>query len=239
MARKFPNSRSILLDCERRCNLRCLFDDADAPPPGDGPIPSVKREDCEPGEGIFRTGDRSEAIVVIRFGLVKLVDYSPTGSERILLLAGRGNAIGLDALLNKPMRHDAVSIRPTSICRIPVRSLEQLAATRPDLHLRLMSFWQDSLAFAEQSLSGFSCGPTPARIARLILFRAAIEKSRKTDEITLLHRQDMAAILGVSPENISRAIAKLKREKSLRKLKRDVYQCNLARMRELATGSCE
>ncbi len=195
---------------------------------------TVRHRNFDPGQRIFSSGETPAAIVSIRSGLVKLVDCSPHGAERVVLLAGRGNAVGLEALLGQPMQHDAVAIRPTGICWVPILLLQQLALRDPQLHQRLMSFWRDNLDFAAQGLSRFSVGPTPARIARLIVFRAAIEKSRNPDEITMLSRQDMAAILGVAPENISRAVGQFRRAKLLRKLKRDVYLCDLETMQAIA-----
>ena len=132
------------------------------------------------------------------------------------------------------MPHDAVALRPTRICRVPVALLRQIAETEPQLYLRLMSFWQRNLAYAQSCISQFSTGPIQARIARLILFRANIEGKRKPNEITLLNRQDMAAVLGVSQENISRCIAGFSRAKILRKIKRNVYFCDLPNLRDLA-----
>jgi CRP-like cAMP-binding protein len=195
---------------------------------------TIRHRDFDPGQRIFSRGDTPAGIVVIRSGLLKVFECSPHGAERIVLLAGRGNAVGLEALLGQPLQHDAVAIRPTAICWIPVTLLQQVGLIDPGLHQRLMSFWRDNLDFAAQSLARFSVGPTPARIARLIVFRAAIEKARKHDEITMLSRQDMAAILGVAPENISRVIGQFRRAKLLRKLKRDVYMCDLARMQAIA-----
>lgn len=227
------------MECRLICNLHCLFE---SPPDFcrfshlTDLLKTVKHKDFDAGQHVFVRGEEPGGIVSIRSGLLKLVDYSASGTERILLLAGRGNAVGLEGLLDQPMQHDAIAIRPTSICWVPSALLQQLALRDSALHRQLMSFWKDSLSFAERSLAGFSVGPTPARIARLILFRAAIEKSRNSSEITLLSRQDMAAILGVSPENVSRAIAQFRRDKLLRKLRRDVYLCDMDSIRTVAEG---
>jgi CRP-like cAMP-binding protein len=232
-----PNGEARSENCTVRCDLHCLF--------GYKPvieqfshladlIATVKHRKFEPKQRIFSIGDQPGAIVSIRSGLLKLADCVANGVERIVLLAGRGNAVGLEALLNQPMQHDAVAIRPTGICWVPLHLLQELSLRDANLHRCLMAFWQVNLDFAAQSLARFSVGPLSARIARLIAFRAAIEKSRNPGEITLLGRQDMAAILGVAPENVSRAIADFKRAKLLRKIKRDVYQCDLARICALA-----
>ncbi|WP_162560222.1 Crp/Fnr family transcriptional regulator [Methylotetracoccus oryzae] len=197
------------------------------------PTATVKYREVVAGESVFRSTDNPQAIVIIRSGLVKVIDYSEGGTERIMLLAGRGSAVGLEAVLGQPMRYGAVAIRSAQICRIPVAVLATLGSTDAGVYRQLMSLWQANLEFADRSLSRYSSGPIALRILRLIADQIATETSSDHLEINLLRRQDMAAVMGVAPENISRAIAEFRRKKLLRKVKRDVYRCDLKQIRHL------
>ena len=219
--------------CPHRCELQCLLDPTPCDrrsPEIDGLFGTIKHRVFRVGERIFRSGDRPAAITKIETGLVKLLGYTENGAESIVLLAGSDSAIGLEALLERPMRYEAVAIQPTRACGIPVRVLEKLGANDAGLQRRLMSLWQANLEFAGRSLSRYSRGAIALRVLRLITDLASRDTVDGVLEVTLFRRQDMAAIMGVSPENISRAIAGFQRKKLLRKLKRDVYRCDLSRI---------
>ena len=222
--------------CPDCCRLQCLRDPSTASrcrPVLLNPTATVKHREVVSGESLFRSTDNPQAIVIIRSGLVKLIDYSEGGTERIVLLAGRGSAVGLEAVLGQPMRYGAVAIRSAQICRIPVAVLATLGSTDAGVYRQLMSLWQANLEFADRSLSRYSSGPIALRILRLIADQISTETSSDHFEINLLRRQDMAAVMGVAPENISRAIAEFRRKKLLRKVKRDVHRCDLKQIRHL------
>jgi CRP-like cAMP-binding protein len=222
--------------CPGCCRLQCLLDPSAARRCSSeliNPLGTLKHREVISGEPIFHSTDNPKAIVIICSGLVKLVEYSEGGTERIVLLAGRGSAVGLEAVLGQPMRYGAVAIRSAQICRIPIAVLATLASTDTGVYRQLMSLWQANLEFADRSLSRYSSGPIALRILRLIADQVSTEPANDDFEINLLRRQDMAAVMGVAPENISRAIAEFRRKKLLRKVKRDVYRCDLNQIRRL------
>lgn len=198
-----------------------------------GLIDTIKHECYENTEVLHHRSQQCDSIIFIRSGLVKLVDTLENGKQRIVQLAGRGDLIWLSAPSNELMGYDIVAIRTSRICRIPMTALINLGKTEPDLYLRVMRLMQRSLEYTHLGISKFSTGPIQSRVARLILYRASIER-RNPNEITLLSRQDMASILGVSQENISRCIAELTRAKVMKKRRRDVYFCDLEKPRTLA-----
>jgi len=222
--------------CPECCRLQCLLAPSaigHARSEAVRPLGTLKYRGANTGDSIFRPTDDPEAIVIIRSGLVKLVDYTEGGAERIVLLAGRGSAIGLEAVIGRPMRYGAVAIRPALICRIPVAVLATLGRTDAGIYRQLMSLWQANLEFADRSLARYNSGPIALRILRLIADQVSGEPSNGNFEINLLRRQDMAAVMGVAPENVSRAIANFRRKKLLRKMSRDVYRCDLDQIRFL------
>ena len=225
--------------CTHACDLHCLLDfalslSAKALIRDTSHFPAIEHRVYEPGEHLFRRGDHTEFVVSIRSGLVKLVEFSSGGAERIILLGSIGTAVGLRAILDEPMRHDAVALRRTETCRIPILLLKRLGECEPDVYLKLMFLWQKNLDFADQNILSFSTGTVISRVARLIMFMRDIEPNGKAQHFTLPNREDMAALLGVVPESVCRAVAQLKRSKVLWKVKRDVYQCDWPSVEVLA-----
>lgn len=223
--------------CKQYCDLHCLLlpeIKLDSIERFAALLTHVRHEHHERGATLCHHGQHCDSILSICSGVVKLVDSTDEGIQRVILLAGCGDAVCLEALLDEPTAYDVITMEPTDICRVPLSLLREMAETEPKLYLWLMAFWKRNLDYACTCITRFSTGLIPQRLARLILFRAMTDKHRSATEITLFSRPDMAAILGVSQENISRCIAKFCRTKILRKIKRNVYCCDLPKLRDLA-----
>jgi CRP-like cAMP-binding protein len=54
------------------------------------------------GETLFRAGDSPQYVYTVREGLVKLEQYLPDGTQRIVRLARPGDLISLETLLGSP-----------------------------------------------------------------------------------------------------------------------------------------
>ena len=85
----------------------------------------------------------------IRSGLVRFERTTERGDRRIVRLAGRGDLIGQEALLQRPYADRAVSCTPVQLCRIPRTLVDELGREGGDLPRELMSRWQRALDAAE------------------------------------------------------------------------------------------
>lgn len=162
----------------------------------------------EPEDLLYRLGESANAIYTIRTGWVKLVRYLPDGSYRIVRIARAGDVLGLEGVLSQPYLHDAIVLQPSQICRIPVEVLRDLSEKTPGLHRELMARWHKALNDADTWLTELSTGAARQRVMRLLL-QLADESGQGRGP--LLSRKDMGAVLGVTTESASRAVAQLKR----------------------------
>jgi len=96
----------------------------------------------ETGSFLYRAGEQGTHIFTLRQGLLKMVQYLPDGTRRIVSLSGNSDVIGLESLLGKPYQHDAVILQRSELCRIPVRVVQDLCVDNPELHQELMRRWQ-------------------------------------------------------------------------------------------------
>ena len=110
------------------------------------------------GETLFRAGDSPHYVYTVREGLVKLEQYLPDGTQRIVRLARPGDLIGLETLLGSPYGHDAVALKPVLACRIPVDVIKQLDRQVPQLAQKLMERWQRALTEADSWLTELATG---------------------------------------------------------------------------------
>lgn len=220
------------------CNLHCLLDKWTPKPLGPVLSCAVEHTVVAAGAEIFSIGENLRSIICITRGLVKVTDCSDSGCQRITLLAGPGYVIGLRALLEEPMRHDAHALWTTEICRVPVPLVRDLCKQFPEVYARIMFLWQRNLDFAERNITRFSTGPILQRLVSLLLYLSEIqgngnESRPPMQTIRLPNRYDMASLMGVTMESVCRAVGQLKREKVLRQVKQDVYACDLSMIRTL------
>ena len=57
----------------------------------------------KPGACLYHAGDRGEYLFTVRTGALKLVQYLPDGSQRIVRLARSTDVLGLEAILEAPL----------------------------------------------------------------------------------------------------------------------------------------
>ncbi|KAF0117657.1 MAG: cyclic nucleotide-binding:Bacterial regulatory protein Crp [Rhodospirillaceae bacterium] len=167
----------------------------------------------------------------VRSGLVKLLQFLPNGGYRIVRLARQGAVLGLETLLGGPYEHTAVALAPTFTCRIPCHVVCTLAGSYPKMYRQIMQLFRDFVHQADEWLTLLSTGSIRARIARLLLHL----QDRPNDTLcTLFGREDLAAILGTTPETASRVIAEMKRSGMVRHLGLNRFRCDLDALNTIA-----
>jgi CRP/FNR family transcriptional regulator len=163
----------------------------------------------QPGHVLYHAGDQGDRMFTVRSGLIKLVQYLPDGSQRIVRLVRKADVTGLEALLDKPYQHDALVMQPTEICCLPVSTVQVLSKDNPDLHIELLNRWQRALSEADAWLTELSTGPAKERVARLL---RRLVQDADPPMCTLFGREDLGAMLAITTETASRTIAEFKRK---------------------------
>jgi len=181
----------------------------------------------ETGAVIYSEGDGHSYIYSVRSGRAKQVGYSKSGQERIVRLNGVGDAIGLEAWVDKPYQHTAIALQKMDVCRIPVNVLKRINNEVPLLSRQLFSRWEAALEQADFWITSLSTGPTRKRVIRLIHF--LVDRDNVPNAIVrLLKAEDMAAMLGTSKETVSRIMSELKNIGVLRRIAPRTYICDMA-----------
>ena len=163
----------------------------------------------QPGHVLYHAGDQGDRMFTVRSGLIKLVQYLPDGSQRIVRLVRKADVTGLEALLEKSYQHDALVMQPTEICCLPVSTVQALSKDNPDLHIELLNRWQRALSEADAWLTELSTGPAKERVARLL---RRLVQDEDPPVCTLFGREDLGAMLAITTETASRTIAEFKRK---------------------------
>ncbi len=185
----------------------------------------------KPGNALYHAGDHGEFMFTVRSGALKLFQYLPDGSQRIVRIARTTDVLGLEALLDDRYQHDAVALQVTEVCRFPARVVRDLGSASPALHRELMARWQRALTEADAWLTELSTGSARQRVARLLL---RLVRDRETSECHLFGREDMGAMLGVTTETTSRTIAEFKRQSLLVETAPNLFLLDIPNLKRIA-----
>ncbi len=163
----------------------------------------------QPGQALYNAEEAGSAAYTVRSGVVRLERSNERGERRILRLAGRSDALGMEAMLGQHYAADAIACTEVQVCRLPRTLLEDLCRERPELSLDMMKRWQRTLDDADEWLTELCAGPARHRMLRLLL---KLSEFADGQAIWLPSRQDMSAMLDMTIETASRLVSALKRE---------------------------
>jgi CRP/FNR family transcriptional regulator len=187
----------------------------------------------EPGGFLYKAGDDGTAAYTIRSGLIKLVQYLPDGSQRIVRLLRAGSVAGLEVLAGGPYEHTASVLQSALVCRLPREVVERLNRDTPRLHRQLMAKWSESLRLADEWLTDLNTGTARQRLARLFLHLSSLSEDGSA---RLLAREDVGAILSLTTETASRTVAEFKRQGVVTEVAGNVFALDGARLDTIAGG---
>ncbi len=184
------------------------------------------------GQPLYREGEHGASLFTIREGLVKLVQHLPNGGRRIVRLLWPGHVSGMETLLGEPYRHTAIALQSTLTCRVPCETVHHLNRRTPRLSTQILKRFGDSLQQADDWLTHLSTGSARARVARLFL---RLQTDPCNPVCQMFSREDVAAMLGITPETASRVIAEFKRDRTVRQYETNRFHCDNAALSEIAS----
>ena len=165
-----------------------------------------------PGSVLYRAGDQGDRMFTIRSGILKLVQYIPDGTQRIVRILRANDMAGLEALLGEPYQQDAVVLQATESCSLPINLIQTLSQNNAAIYQELLNRWEQALKEADTWLTELSTGSARQRVARLLLHLA---RSNTNTFLTLFPCEGMGSMLGITTETVSRNMAEFKRKKLL------------------------
>lgn len=163
----------------------------------------------EPGQPLYAAQISGAAAFTVRSGVVRLERTNERGERRILRLAGRGDTLGMEAMLGQSYAADAVACTEVEVCRLPRSLVEDLTKDQIELARDMMRRWQRALDDADEWLTELCAGPARHRMLRLLL---KLSEFADGSEVWLPSRLEMSAMLDMTIETASRIVSQLKRE---------------------------
>ncbi len=184
----------------------------------------VEQLALKPGNVLYKVGDSGHHLFTVRSGLLKLIQYLPDGTQRIVRLVRSADVLGLEMMVGERYEHEAVVLRASELCRYPREAVTRLSQQNPALHKDLMSRWQKALSEADAWITKLSTGSAKKRMANLLLRLIETESSA---ECFLLSREDIGSILSMTIETASRTISEFKRAELITEISHNHFKLDI------------
>lgn len=172
----------------------------------DAPLAGARVYARAAGAVLFTAGDPAEVLYVLVSGRVRLV-LGPGTDGRVLSMLGRGDTIGMAALLRGDLYPaTAVVVEDAVLVGLPAATLRRLTIERPAIAARLVGDIGAKLARFVREIGGFSARSARARVARL-LCDLRRDAQAGADEFAFGEpKRVIAQRLAMTPETLSREL---------------------------------
>ena len=164
------------------------------------------------GQSLFLSGDHSDGCYRLDEGLLKVSITTATGGERILAILGAGAIVGeLSMLDGSPRSASAAALRASKLCFISSAVFEMFANDHPEVYRQGMMLLARRLRATNDALVAATFMSLRGRVARVLLSLAEVFGNDVGNGRILIRQKitqsDLAAMAGISRENVSRILA--------------------------------
>lgn len=171
-----------------------------------------------PGSELLQQGIPAEAVYYVHDGIVKLVWNEPKGKESIVGLRWKGWFLGAPPVISDtPCPTSAITLTRSSIERIPSETFLERLRNDPDLAWEMQQNHSREICEQFRWLGELACCSARSRllhvIERLITSIGTSPRVRNSQlRLLPLKRKDIAELIAVTPEHLSRLLHQLARE---------------------------
>lgn len=197
------------------------------------------RRRLSPGEALFHQGEPYGALYCIADGLIGRRIVHETGLSVLAGLARPGDVLGACGLLaGGPHASTAEALTAATVCVVPESDAARLADAEPALRRRLIARCVAALGAAERQMLEAATLPAFARLCGLLLdFLPPCARGDRVEVDLPLPRGDLADLLGVKPESLSRLLRRAAEEGLVLVDGRRMVAPSLARLRAAAASA--
>jgi len=188
---------------------------------------------------LFLAGDAGDGCYRVESGLLKVTMVSRTGNERIFAFLGPGAIFGeLSVIDGRPRSASVVAVRTATLSFLGRAAFEDFANKHPVVYKSMVTLLATRLRETNATVAAGSFLSLRGRVARTLL-ELARDFGQDVGSGRIVIRQkisqsDLAAMVGVARENLSRILNYWTRRKMISRL--SGYYCleNKARLRHEA-----
>jgi CRP/FNR family transcriptional regulator, anaerobic regulatory protein len=182
---------------------------------------------------LVHEGSRGRSIYVVRHGFFKRSKTLEDGYEQVLSFMQAGEILCFEALHNGVQPASLVALETSSVYVLPVAELPSLHLRCPQLAEALQRALSRQLLHATESVEMMAAVSSEVRVARFLMWwssrMASMGQSPRRLRLRMC-RRDIASLLGVAHETVSRSLTSLSDEGLLKVSNRDVEILDMQRL---------
>jgi CRP/FNR family transcriptional regulator, anaerobic regulatory protein len=196
---------------------------------------SVAVRQVRAGSALMSEGMRATHLYVVRLGTFKAIKTAEDGYEQVMTFAGTGEVLGFEALCESHQPLGAIALEDASVFALPVSELEGLCQQSPALDRALRVALSRQLMRAGAVAEMMAAVSSEVRLARFIGWWAArmAEHGQSSRRLRLrMSRRDIASLLGIAHETVSRSFSAFVERGLLRVDNREIEILDAAGLKE-------
>lgn len=171
------------------------------------------RKSLNKGQTLYYQADENQGVFCLSKGLIALRTYHQNGSSTLLRLAYPGDIIGFRSFLeNRPHRTEARALLSSRVCTVARRDARQVVQGNPAILARLASRCVAEIDRNHDRIIAAATTSNKQRLNDILLrlMKAHGERTGECQHMQLpLSRSDLADLLGVQTETVSRLFKRI------------------------------
>jgi CRP/FNR family transcriptional regulator len=165
------------------------------------------------GQVIFYEGTPALAVFCVHAGLVRLYKSGLNDKETMIRLLRPGDIMGYRAVIaDEVFAATAEAVENTTVCTVPRESFLQILREDHELSYQIMKHLARELRVSEDEMVYRLHLPVAERTARLLLMLAdgahldGAGRPKKPATVIPVRREELARMIGTTPETLSRTL---------------------------------
>lgn len=190
------------------------------------------------GAMLFHEGERSDHVMAVLSGRVKVSYFTPDGKEVVLAVRGAGELMGeLSALDGDTRSASATALEPVEAVILRADEFTTFLASNPRTAMLMLRMVSRRLRDADRKRIEFAAHDSVGRVARRLVELAERYGEKGPDGLVIrlpLSQQELAGWTGSSREAVSKALQTLRGRGWIETGRRQIIVRDLAALEERA-----
>jgi len=184
------------------------------------------RKDLKKGQPLYHQDDESSGVFCVSKGLIALRTHHQDGKSTLLRLAYPGEIIGIRSFLEgRPHRTEARALLASRVCIVAQRDGQKVVHGNPSVLTRLASRCISEIDRNHERIIAAATRNNKDRLTDILLRLMDAHSERTEDRLHMqlpLSRSDLADLLGVQTETVSRLFKRIQDDETFRVSGREV-----------------
>ena len=166
----------------------------------------IRQRTLSSGETLFREGDSSNRLIIVRSGTLKLVRYGSDGQQFLLDTLFPGDFYGGDQLFSEShCGETGIAAEDLGICTIASSDIRSLMLSDPHIGLRVMTYLNSKLEQYRLQVEMLATKRVEKRLAMFLTDRIR----RTGGDVVLLSQEEIGSAIHLTKETVNRKLSQM------------------------------